>query len=99
MNSVLIIFIHVYICTFIVQISVGVFCVYKAVDKKMSWNENYQALVLEKQYCNCTRHLLALAGSEQFGVEQGSEYNESHSEAVVFLEMSGCTFFPRVQKL
>lgn len=39
MNSVYIILIHVYVGTFGVLISVVV-CVYKAVVKKVSWNEN-----------------------------------------------------------
>lgn len=40
MNSAYIILIHMYVGTSGVLISV-VICVYKAVVKKMSWNENY----------------------------------------------------------
>lgn len=62
----------------------------------MSWNENYQALV-QQSLINSTGIALGTIGFSWFGtdfkVDQGSEYNKNHSEAVVFFEMSGWTFF------
>lgn len=67
---------------------------YKAVDKKMSWNENYYIFVLDQQDWNCPMNLLALAGLRQILTwNRDVTVVMNHTEAAVFFKMSSWTFF------